>query len=272
MIQWYPGHMAKTGHKITEQLSWMDAVLELADARAPDSSRSPLLREMLRGKPRLLILNKADLADPGRLQAWTAGLGGEYPALETSAATGQGIGRIAPALDKLLCARREKDRARGLRPKPWRIMVVGIPNIGKSSLINRLTGGAQAKTGNKPGVTRGPQWIKLRDRLELLDTPGILWPKFEDEETGRKLAATGAIRDEVFDTEELAEWLLRFLRRHYSDRLRACYGGEPPADSLDSVGRRRGCLTRGGEVDTLRTAQTLLKEFRAGKIGRVTLD
>ncbi|MDR1604960.1 MAG: ribosome biogenesis GTPase YlqF [Gracilibacteraceae bacterium] len=272
MIQWYPGHMAKTRHKIAEQLAWMDAVLELADARAPASSRSPLLNGLLRDRPRLLILNKADLADLRRLRSWTTGLGGDYPVLETSAATGQGIGRIVPALDKLAGARRARDAARGLRARPLRVMVVGIPNIGKSSLINRLTGGAPAKTGAKPGVTRGAQWIRLHERLELLDTPGVLWPKFEDGETARKLAATGAIRDEVFDLEELAEWLLRFLRQNYGETLRTCYNTATDEVTLEDVGRRRGRLGRGGEVDALRAAQVLLKEFRAGKIGRVTLD
>ncbi|MDR0434108.1 MAG: 50S ribosome-binding GTPase, partial [Gracilibacteraceae bacterium] len=156
MIQWYPGHMAKASRQITERLGWMDAALELADARAPASSRGAHLQKLLQGKPCLLILNKADLADPARLRDWTAGLGGKYPVLAVSAATGQGVGRIAPELEKITMQRREKDRARGVRPKPPRVMVVGIPNIGKSSLINRLTGSSRAVTGGKPGVTRGP--------------------------------------------------------------------------------------------------------------------
>ena len=198
-IQWYPGHMARTKRKLEEQLRWVDVVLELADARLPLSSRNPLLRKLLGHKPSLLLLNKSDLADRAKTAEWLEKLEKESPVLAISAQTNANIRNIIPLIEGLMKDKTQRMEKKGIIGRPIRAMVVGIPNIGKSSLINRLTGGSHAKTGNKPGVTRGNQWIRIHERVELLDTPGMLWPKFEDPEIGRKLAATGAIKDEAFD-------------------------------------------------------------------------
>ena len=271
-IQWYPGHMAKARRKLEEQIRWVDVVIELGDARLPLSSRNPLLGKLLGKKPRVLLLNKADLADRKRTEKWVKKLSEEYPVLAVSAMTSAGIKNIVPLLEEVMTEKRENLAAKGVRNRPIRAMVVGIPNIGKSSLINQLTGGAQAKTGNKPGVTRGNQWIRIHDKVELLDTPGMLWHKFDDQLIGQKLAVTGAVRDEVFDQEELVFWLLSWLRENYAEELASYY--QLPEDQLDleGIGRKRGCLISGGRVDTLKAAQIILKEFRAGKIAKVTMD
>lgn len=271
-IQWFPGHMTRAKRRLEEQLQWVDVVLELGDARLPVSSRSPLLRSMLGNKPRLLLLNKADLADPYGTGRWLARLQEESPVLSLSTLTGSGVKQIMPSLDKVLADKKARLAAKGIMGRPVRAMVVGIPNIGKSSLINRLTGGSQAKTGNKPGVTRGNQWIRINQALELMDTPGILWPKFDDPETGRKLAVCGAIRDEVFDQEELAQWLLAWLNRHYPGELGKAYAIGSQELDLERLGRKKGCLISGGRVDTFKTAQIFLREFRAGKLVKVTMD
>ncbi|MDR3271056.1 MAG: ribosome biogenesis GTPase YlqF [Peptococcaceae bacterium] len=270
-IQWFPGHMAKTKRLLIEQLKWVDVVVELVDARVPLSSQNPLLQELLENKARLMLLNKADLADPQWTEQWLQALRRKHPALAVSVATGAGMGRLIPLLEELAADKLAALQAKGMRVRPIRVMAAGIPNIGKSSLINRLTGGGQAKTGNKPGVTRGKQWIRIHEKLELMDTPGILWPKFEDPEVGKRLAVTGAIRDEVFDIEELAAWLLVWLQTR-EPQLLAERQIREDGDMLEAFGRRRGCLLRGGRIDTLKAAQILLKEFRQGNVGRVTLD
>jgi ribosome biogenesis GTPase A len=271
-IQWYPGHMTKSKRKLQEQLRWVDVVLELGDARLPLSSRNPLLKGLLGDKLRVLLLNKADLADKTRIDKWLSELGKECPVLAISAMTNTGIKRIVPLLEEIMAEKMERLALKGVRGRSIRAMVVGIPNIGKSSLINQLTGGSQAKTGNKPGVTRGNQWIRIHPRVELLDTPGMLWPKFDDPEIGRKLAATGAVRDEVFDQEELAHWLLQWLRDEYPQDLMNYYGLTEEELNLESIGRKRGCLISGGRVDTFIAAQIFLREFRSGKIAKVTMD
>jgi len=271
-IQWFPGHMAKTKKKLIEQLRWVDAVLEVADARLPISSRNPLLSDLMGNKPKIIILNKADLADEEQTQGWCSRLAPEGMVLAVSATTGLGIKKIVPHLDLLLSGKMKALADKGLRPRPFRIMVAGIPNIGKSSLINRLTAGAQAKTGNKPGVTRAAQWIRVHERIELLDTPGMLWPKFEDQEVGRYLAVTGAIRDETVDQESLAQWLLEWLMAYYPDALVRYARLEGEEITLAGIGRRRGCFLSGGVVDLFKTAQIVLKDFRAGRIARVTFD
>ncbi|CAA7602706.1 ribosome biogenesis GTP-binding protein YlqF [Acididesulfobacillus acetoxydans] len=269
-IQWFPGHMAKTKRLLTEQLQWVDAVVELADARIPASSRNPVLAELLGNKPRLLLLNKTDLAEEVWTKRWLESLRGQGPAFGISAVSGRGLGRITPELAKLTAERASRLAGKGLRPRPIRVMVVGIPNIGKSSLINQMAGGSKAKTGDKPGITRGNQWIRIHDKIELLDTPGLLWPKFEDPEVGRKLAATGAVRDEVFDAEELAVWLLTWLKEN-NVRVPPPYESRGQA-TLEEIGRQRGCLMAGGRVDTGKAAQEFLREFRRGRLGRNTLD
>lgn len=271
-IQWYPGHMAKTKRKLEEQLHWVDAVIELGDARLPVSSRNPLLKKLLGSKPSLLLLNKNDLADKSRTGKWLEKLAQEGPVLTVSVSTGAGLARLFPLLEELMAAKKEYLAAKGIQSRPTRAMVVGIPNSGKSSLINRLSGRASTKTGNKPGVTRGNQWIRIHNTLDLLDTPGMLWPKFDDPLVGRKLAVTGAIRDEVYDQEELASWLLDWLKENYSLELTGHY--KIPLNDLDlnSIGRTRGCLLSGGRIDTLKASQGFLKEFRTGKIAQVTMD
>ena len=271
-IQWYPGHMAKAKKKLIEQIEWVDVVIELGDARLPLSSRNPLLANILGNKLRVVLLNKVDLADKIRTEKWLQELGKESPALAISAMTSSGIKKIVPLLEELMVEKMERLAAKGIRNRPTRAMVVGIPNIGKSSLINQLTGGGQAKTGNKPGVTRGNQWIRIHNKVELLDTPGMLWHKFDDPLVGRKLAVTGAIRDEVFDQEELAGWLLNWLNENYPQELKSYYQLSTEGPDLNSIGRKRGCLISGGRIDTLKASQLILKEFRSGKIAKVTMD
>jgi len=271
-IQWFPGHMAKARRILQEQLKWVDVAIELGDARVPQSSRNPLLQELLGGKPKLVILNKADLADPAQTERWLAALRATSPVYAVSAVMGTGVARIVPMVEKLAASRLAQLAGKGIRPRPVRVMVVGIPNTGKSSLINQLAGGSKAKTGNKPGVTRGNQWIRVHERVELLDTPGILWPKFEDPEVGRRLAATGAVRDEVVDAEDLARWVLAWLEATYPADTQGWLPGKEAGDSLEAFGRKRGCLVRGGEVDLLKAAQVFLREFRQGRLGRFTLD
>ncbi|AFM42515.1 Ras superfamily GTP-binding protein YlqF [Desulfosporosinus acidiphilus SJ4] len=270
-IQWFPGHMAKARRLLTDQLKWVDVVIELADARIPASSRNPLLHEMLGKKQKLLLLNKADLADPAWTQKWLEKLRTKSPAYALSAATGNGVKQIVPALESLVRSKQAKLAEKGVRPQLIKVMIVGIPNIGKSSLINQLTGGSQAKVGNKPGVTRGNQWVRIHDRVELLDTPGMLWPKFEDQEIGRKLAALGAIKDEVFDVEELSIWIMDWLKANSPQSLNR-YQEPVPDINLETIGRKRGCLIRGGQVDTLKSAQIFLRELRTGQLGPITMD
>lgn len=270
-IQWYPGHMAKAKRLLLDQLKWVDAVIELGDARVPESSRNPLLQQLLKGKPKIVLLNKADLADPQWTESWLRELRKTSPVLAVSAATGFGVGKIVPEMERLMAGKQDRMAMKGVRARSIRAMVVGIPNIGKSSLINQLIGSAKAKTGNKPGVTRGNQWIRIHDKLELLDTPGLLWPKFENPEVGNKLAASGAIRDEVLNQEELAAWLLEWLKEYYPTSLER-YTREPSQLTLEGIGRSRGCLVKGGEVDLLKAAQIFLREFRSGALGKITMD
>ena len=270
-IQWFPGHMAKAKRLLLEQLRWVDVVIELGDARVPESSRNPLLQEMLGDKPKIILLNKADLADAKWTEQWVKELRKSTPVLAVSATNGVGVGKIVPELEKLMVEKLEKWAAKGVRARTIRAMVVGIPNCGKSSLINQLIGSSKAKTGNKPGVTRGNQWIRIHDKVELMDTPGLLWPKFEDPEIGRKLAAVGAIRDETLNLEELSLWLLIWLKQNYPDSLRR-YSEDVQNLTLEGIGRKRGCLVKGGQVDILKAAQIFIREFRAGSLGKITMD
>ena len=278
-INWFPGHMAKTERMIAENLKLIDAVIEICDARIPYSSRNPMLRELMGSKPRVLLLNKADLADEKETAKWAAHYKEQgICAIPTDSKTGRGVSEILPAARKAaadLLAHRE---AKGMRTENLRLMVVGIPNVGKSTLINRLAGTKCAKTEDRPGVTRGKQWVHLSDGSELLDMPGILWPKFEDHQVGYHLAFTGAIRDQILDIEELAMLLLELLSKRarpaLEERYRLteedfetdCY------DLLESVGRHRGMLLSGGKVHMERAAAMVLDEFRSSKLGRITLE
>jgi len=270
-IQWFPGHMAKTRRLLLEQLKWVDVVLELADARIPVSSRNPMLNNLLGNKARLLLLNKADLADSNWTSRWLKHLKELSPVYAVSATTGVGVKQIVPELERMVLAKQAKQAEKGIRPQMIKVMIAGIPNIGKSSLINQLTGGAQAKVGNKPGVTRGNQWVRIHERVELLDTPGMLWPKFDDVEVGKKLAALGAVKDDVFDIEELSNWIIDWLNLHSPNSL-SRYKIEESEVTLESLGRKRGCLIHGGRVDTLKAAQIFLRDLRMGQLGPITMD
>ena len=281
-IQWFPGHMAKTRRKIRESLSLVDMVVEVLDARIPYSSRNPELPELTAGRPRMVVLNKADMADETTTRAWIAAFRQQgVKAIAVDSKSGQGIAVFVPAMRETLADKLAVWEAKGMGGRPLRAMVAGIPNVGKSSLINRLARGGKAKVEDRPGVTRNNQWFVIADGAQLLDTPGVLWPKFEDQKVARRLAYTGAIRDQILDCEELACRLLVLLGRDYPDLLRERYkldeadleeAGSDGWELLQRIGRRRGMLAAGGEIDTERAAVMLLDEFRGAKIGRITLE
>ncbi len=276
-IQWFPGHMAKARRQVTENLKLVDVVIELLDARIPLSSRNPMINEIIGDKYRMIILNKADLADENATREWAARFADAgTPAVMVNSLSGQSINQVPRVTRELAAPIMAARAAKGIRPRAIRAMIVGIPNVGKSSFINRLTKGNTAKTGDKPGVTRGPQWIKINPEFELLDTPGILWPKFEDPKVGIKLAITGAISDLVVDIEGLAVTLLELVAQMKPEELIQRYKLQelPPRgiEVLELIARRRGCLIHGGEVDTSKAAILVLKEFREGLLGRITLD
>lgn len=282
-VQWFPGHMAKTKRMIQEQLKLVDVVIELVDARLPISSRNPLLEQLVGDKkPRVIILNKEDLADPQRTAYWVNFFNQQSGcrAFAFNAATGkkQLIGRLKEALLDLTAEKRERMAQKGIRKQTVRCMIVGIPNVGKSTFINLIAGKKAAQTGDKPGVTRGTQWIRLDEDLELLDTPGILWPKFEDEEVGFRLAVTGAVSDEVFDHDEAALQLIAFLQQRYPKLLQERFKleqeilEEEPLTILEQIGRNRGCLLKGGRIDYSKVSKGILIDFRQAKIGRITLE
>lgn len=279
-IQWFPGHMAKTRRLITENLKMVDLVLELTDARIPQSGRNPELDKWLGEKPRILMLNKADSADPGITQKWL-----EYyrnhqiPAIACDCRSGKGLNQFLPLVKTVLAELIERRQKKGLVGRAIRIMVVGIPNVGKSSFINRMAGSKRAKVEDRPGVTRSKQWVNISSDMELLDMPGVLWPKFEDPIVGEKLAFTGAVKDDVVDLELLAMRLLDFLRKKYPVELAERYRLEgtdfqeiEEYELLELVGKKRGMLISGGEVNTERAAITILDEYRAGKLGRISFD
>ncbi|MBE6622318.1 MAG: ribosome biogenesis GTPase YlqF [Ruminococcaceae bacterium] len=281
IIQWFPGHMAKTRRMMKEMLPQVDAVIEILDARIPVSSKNPELYKIVGNKPVLTLFSKSALADPNATARWKAQYEKEGKhCLFIDSASGAGISQIPDEIRKLLAAKIERFESKGMIGRPLRVMIAGIPNVGKSSLINRLAGGKRTKVEDRPGVTRDKQWITTKYGLELLDTPGVLWPKFEDQTVGENLAVTGAIRDEILDAERMAVILCGRLRRKYPDLLSARYklGDMAQYDDLidydlfELIGRKRGFLVSGGEVNTERTAVMLLDEFRGGKIGRITLE
>ncbi len=281
VIQWFPGHMAKTRRMMKEMLPQVDAVIELLDARIPYSSHNPELYRITGSKPILTLFTKSALADPASTARWKKRYDAEgRRCLIVDSVSGAGLSAIPEEIRRLLADRIARYEEKGMSGRALRVMIVGIPNVGKSSLINRLAGGKRAKVEDRPGVTRDKQWIVTPGGLELLDTPGVLWPKFEDQTVGENLAVTGAIRDEILHTEKIAAILCRRLREKYPTLLAARYklGDAAVRDTpddfalLETIGRKRGFLIAGGEIDTERTAVMLLDEFRGGKIGRITLE
>ena len=284
-IQWYPGHMTKTRRMIAEQLKNVDAVCEILDARIPISSRNPDVDELTAGKPRLVVLNRVDQADRASTDRWAAYFKNKgYAVLESDAKSGQGTARFAGAVRELLSEKIRAYEEKG-QNRVLRVMILGIPNVGKSTFINKIAGRKTAKTEDRPGVTRSKQWVPIDRNLELLDTPGILWPKFEDQSVGLNLAYTGAVKDDILDTETLGCHLMAYLGDHYPEALSTAYKlpGVPEREMeendiawgyrlLEAAGRKRGFLISGGEVDTERMAKILLDEFRGGKLGRFTLE
>ena len=278
-IQWFPGHMAKTRKLITENLKLVDVVIELVDARLPLSSRNPEIDRIVGKKPRILVLNKSDIADPAANDLWVKYFekSGICTVLADSL-SGKGLKSIDAAIDKVLADKFARESEKGMMRRAVKMLVVGIPNVGKSSFINRMSGRAAAKVGDRPGVTTAKQWIRVSGKYELLDTPGILWPKFEDPQVGRRIAFTGGIKDEIMDIEELAFYLIGFLRKNYCDLLVSRFKLDEDIKEYDDfelmelIGKKRGCIVSGGNIDTLRAANLVLDEFRAAKIGRITLE
>ncbi|WNS79745.1 ribosome biogenesis GTPase YlqF [Domibacillus sp. DTU_2020_1001157_1_SI_ALB_TIR_016] len=276
-IQWFPGHMAKARRQVTEKLKLVDIIFELVDARLPLSSRNPMIDEILNQKPRLVILNKEDMADPVMTKEWIAYFKEKgIEAVSVNSQAGSGLDKIVKAAESILKEKWDRMRARGMKPRAIRAMIVGIPNVGKSTLINRIAKKNIAKTGNMPGVTKAQQWIKTAKNLELLDTPGILWPKFEDPEIGYKLALTGAIKDAILNLQDVAIWGLRFLESEYPSRLQERYGyRELPEDMavvFEQIGERRGCLSTGGGIDYDKVTDVIIRDVRTTQFGRLTFD
>ena len=275
-LQWYPGHMTKAKRQMQEDLKLIDLIIELVDARIPLSSRNPDIDELGKNKARLILLNKSDLADERYNEQWSVYFQKKgFYVVKVNAKSGAGLKSIQGVIQEACKAKIERDRRRGIKNRPIRAMVVGIPNVGKSTFINSYAGKACAKTGNKPGVTKGKQWIRLNKTLELLDTPGILWPKFEDQEVGKRLAFIGSIKDEILNLEELSLELLDYIRTNYPGLLNTRYGIEEegtPVSLLEAVADKRKCLIRGQEIDYAKAAGIVMEEFRNGKIGRITLE
>ena len=277
VINWFPGHMKKTQREIKENLAMVDAVIEIRDARIPRSSANPDIEKLLEGKPRIILLNKSDLTDGNVTREWIKYLTKEdVRVLEVNCIKGDGLKNIKPTLLTLLKEKHDRLKARGMVNITTRVMVVGIPNVGKSTFINKLGKNNIAKTGDRPGVTKSKQWIKTDIGIELLDTPGVLWPRFEDNETALNLAFTGAIKDEIMDIEELALKLVERLQSSYTAKLKERYKlddiFENPLDTLDAIGKKRGTLISKGQIDYNRIAVILLDEFRGGKMGNISLE
>lgn len=272
-INWYPGHMKKTRELIQENLKMVDAVIEVIDARIPISSRNPIIDELVKTKPRIIVLNKSDLADDKLSRQWEEKLKADGSSvLSMNCMSGAGVKELFKLLEKM-AADRNKDRT---MQKAYRLMIVGVPNVGKSSLINRMTGRKSAQTGDRPGVTRGKQWLKLQNNMQLLDTPGILWPKFEDPKAGLNLAFCGSIKDEILDVPTLGMELIGVLAENYPELLTARYKldeiAETPLENMENMAMKRGCILPGKRIDYERIGKLVLDEFRGGKIGRITLE
>lgn len=277
-IQWFPGHMAKARRMVTENAKLVDAICEVIDARVPISSRNPEVTQLTQDKPRLVVLNRTDLADPDKTNKWMRILhSSQVEVIETDCKSGKGTKAFSGAIKELLREKIEYYAARGQQGRKIRVMVIGIPNVGKSSFINRVAGKRVAAASDRPGVTRGKQWISLENGIELLDTPGLLWPKFDDRTVGENLAFTGAVKDDILDVETLGARLMEKLRDMYPENIQKRYGFYPEStmsgfDMLELGAKRRGFLISGGELDIDRMAKILLDEFRGGALGRITLD
>ncbi|PMC38418.1 ribosome biogenesis GTPase YlqF [Bacillus sp. UMB0899] len=276
-IQWFPGHMAKARRQVTEKLKLIDIVFELVDARIPMSSRNPMIDDIVSTKPRIVLLNKADKADDTITKQWI-----EYfkeqniSAIAIDAQSGTGLKQITSLAKILLKEKFDKMAAKGVKPRAIRALIIGIPNVGKSTLINRLAKKNIAKTGDRPGVTTAQQWVKVGNELELLDTPGILWPKFEDQLVGQKLATTGAIKDAILNLQDITVFALTFLKEHYPNRLIERFNLEELPDEIvplfDEIGKKRGCMMSGGYIDYDKTSELILREIRADKLGRLSFE
>ncbi len=275
-FQWYPGHMTKAKRMMQENMKLIDLVIELVDARIPISSRNPDIDELGKNKARLILLNKSDLAEEKQNDAWTEYFKERgFSVIQVNSRKAGGMKSIQGVIQEACKEKMERDRKRGILNRPVRAMVVGIPNVGKSTFINALVGKACAKTGNKPGVTKGKQWIRLNKNVELLDTPGILWPKFEDQTVGLRLAFIGSIKDEILNVEELAAEMIQFLKKYYTGVLARKYNIVESEDSykcLSDIAESRHCLLKGGELDTNKAAVLLIDDFRSGRLGRITLE
>lgn len=282
-IQWFPGHMTRARRQIQEKLKLIDVVIELVDARLPLSSRNPMIDEILQDKPRMILLNKSDLADPKVTEEWIKYFKEEgHTALAVDANTGTGVKDIPSTAKILLKEKIDRQIAKGMNPRAIRALIVGIPNVGKSTLINRLAGRNIAATGDRPGVTKGQQWIRVGKEIELLDTPGILWPKFEDQNVGYRLAVTGAIKEEILNVEDIAFFAIKYLAQYYWPAMQERYGlSEAPKDSedpdqivavMEEIGRKRGAVMSGGRIDLEKASSLMLRELRGGKLGRFSLE
>lgn len=278
-LQWFPGHMAKTRRMISDNLKLVDVVVELLDARLPLSSRNPEIDKIAVSKPRILVLNKTDIADADVTEAWIKYfLDKGFSVIAVDSQSGKGFSSVAPAVDSVMKDVYERERSKGIKKHSVRLIVVGIPNVGKSSFINRLSGRSATRTGDRPGITTAKQWIRISDKYELLDTPGILWPKFEDPEVAKRIAFTGGIRDEIIDTEELACLLINYLRSNYPDnlserfKLTEDFSELEDYELLERIGRKRGCIVSGGNIDTVRASSIVLDDFRSAKTGRISLE
>lgn len=277
-IQWFPGHMTKAKRMMEGQLKLVDVVVEMLDARIPRSSTNPMLQSLLGSKPKVIALNKVDMADKAQTELWLSKLKHSgLPVCQIDCATGKGVKQLIAAIQLAAKPVIDKWLSKGVRNRPVRVMIVGIPNVGKSTLINRLVGKNKVMAADRPGVTRGQQWVTIAKGLELLDTPGVLWPKFEEPAVGFALAATGAIKEDVFDREQATELLLSFLLRRYPDALTSKYGVSPEPDDtantlMAKIAVARGCLKSGGTLDLAKVVQLVLRDFRAGRLGRFTID
>ena len=275
-VQWYPGHMTKAKRQMQEDLKLIDLIIELVDARVPLSSRNPDIDQLGQNKSRLILLNKADLADERQNEAWKVYFQSKgFHVVKVDSRNGAGMKTIQNVIQEACKEKIERDRRRGIKNRPIRAMVAGIPNVGKSTFINTFAGKACAKTGNIPGVTKGKQWIRLNKNVELLDTPGILWPKFEDQEVGIRLAFVGSIKDDILNMEELALKLIDYLKERYTGLLEKRYGISEAGNAVEILGdiaKARGCLKKGEELDYTKASGLLFDDFRGGKIGRITLE